>query len=406
MMGFGTKPELRDGATIRAYLDELALQGAPVQVGRPRSDRPPFATTLVRVGRDTFTTRRTPPLAMDQEVEISFLLDNRRFVATTRVVAAGVFRIPAVLAVGERRERLRATFGRGERVDVCFCERIAVTFLGGRLLSGRLVDLSLQGLRMSLEKVDDLDGPGPALARGDIFTAVRIQGLPHTPPIQCGAIVAHVEPDAETPSAGFMLVGLSEGNRNNIERILARRFPTTFGRTFPAKHARTDLADRPGPPVATLEPVRVPEVVVPPPPPAPLRLRPGCPPLMTIRKAVRRLLVIAGPEGPGRALAQRLREDEFRHVLEARTFLDAQHLASRIPFDILLLELRVGGHYGQRILEALRRRGLLGGTPVILVAERRDPAAEAAARAIGAVHLHERRAGYEELLPVLYRLMA
>lgn len=407
MTGFGLKPELHDGTTIRAYLDDLVLQKAPVQLWLPQADQPPFETTLVRVGRDTFTTARTPPLALDQVVNVSFLLEARRFTATTRVTATGVFRIPSSLSMGERRERFRATFGRSEGIDVCSCERIALTFLGGRLLVGRLVDLSLQGLRMVLEEVDGLDGPAPALNRGDIFMAMRIQGLPYTPPIQCGAIVAHVQADSESPSAGFKLIGLSDGDRNNIERILARRFPTTFGQAFPRKNRKTDLADQPGPPVAALEPVKAPEVVAAPPPPAaPPRTRPGCPPIMRLRKAVRKVLVIASAADGAQSLAARLREDEFKHVVEARSYLEAQQAASMMAFDIVLLEMRVGGHFGQMILEALRRRDLLVDPPVILVADRRDASVEGVAEAIGAVHVHEKRADYEELLPVLYRLMA
>jgi CheY-like chemotaxis protein len=314
------------------------------------------------------------------------------------------------VALGERRERFRATFGRGENVDVFACERVNGAFPGGRLLAGRLIDLSLQGLRMALEEVAALDGPPTSPQRGETFAAVCIQGLPYTPTIQCGGLVAHVLPTPETAAAGFLLTGLKAGDQDNIERILARRFPTTFGQSFPRKNRKTDLADQPGPPLPTLEAVKAPEVVSPVLPPAPAKDRPARPevtPVIRIRKAVRKILVISAGTDPGaRSLAQDLRDDDFRQVYEARSYLEAQQAARASRFDIVLLDVRVGGHYGQMILEALRSHDLLVEPPVILVADKRDASIDAVAEAIGAVCVHEKRAPYEEILPVLYRLMA
>ena len=73
---------------------------------------------------------------------------------------------------------------------------------------------------------------------------------------------------------------------------------------------------------------------------------------------------------------------------------------------MVLLDMKVGGHQGQMILEALHRHGLLLETPVILVADKRDASIEAVAEAIRAMHIHEKRAGYEDLVPALYALLA
>ena len=80
-------------------------------------------------------------------------------------------------------------------------------------------------------------------------------------------------------------------------------------------------------------------------------------------------------------------------------------ILSRDEFDLLLLDVKVGGHLGQMILETLRRHDLLLDTAVILVADRRDASVEDVAEAIGAVHIHEKRAPYEDLLPALYALL-
>jgi len=89
----------------------------------------------------------------------------------------------------------------------------------------------------------------------------------------------------------------------------------------------------------------------------------------------------------------------------ASSFLEAKHLASATRFDLLLLDVKVGGHFGQMILESLRKHELLLDTPIILVADRRDASVPAVAEEIQAIHVHDRRDSYEELVPVLYRLL-
>jgi len=405
----GLKAELRDGNTIRAYLDELVLLKSPVQLWVTQADALPFETTIAQIARDTFTTTQTPPLPMGQQLDLSFMVDSRRFTAYTQVVATGVFRIPTAVAMGERRERFRASFGRNEEIGVFVCEQVQAPFLLGRVLAGRLMDLSLSGLRMALEEVSSLQGGPTGLKRGDSFASVCITGLPYTPTIQCGGLVAHVVAGPEGSAAGIMLTGLLDSDQKNIERILARRFPTTFGQAFPKKHRKTDIADQLGAPVATKAPIKAPEVVAV--APAALATVPGRPSrpeltaVMRIRKAVRKILVISAGGSDRKSLAQSMRDDDFKQVFQAESYLEAQTLARSSRFDIVLLDVKVGGHFGQMILEALRRHDLLLDTPVILIADRRDASVDAVAEAIDAIHIHEKRAPYEDLLPALYSLL-
>ena len=261
-----------------------------------------------------------------------------------------------------------------------------------------------------MDEFSDLQGPAAPLMRGDSFAAICISGLPYTPVIQCGALVAHVRTGPDPQTTGFLLTGLKETDRKNIERILARRFPTTFGQAFPQKHRKTDLADQPGAPVPVKAAAKAPEVVLlpaAPAAPAPAkRPRPELSGVMRIRKAVKRILIISAASEAGVSLAQNLREDDFKQVFEANSYLEAQSLARSIRFDLLLLDVKVGGHFGQMILEALHRHELLLDTPVILVADRRDAHIEAVAEAIGAFYIHEKRGPYEDLLPALYTLLA
>jgi CheY-like chemotaxis protein len=410
MGNLGLRAEMRDGNTIRAYLDELVLKKTVVQLWIAQSETLPFETTIARLSRDTFITIQTPPLPLDQQLNFAFMVDSRRFTAHTKVVSTGVFKIPTSVAMGERRERFRGSFRRAEGIEVFACEKVSAPFIWGRILTGRLVDLSVQGLRVSLDEVTAGPEESTALARGDTFASICITGLPYTPTIQCGGIVAHVLRTAsEEPSAGFLLTGLRETDVKSIERILARRFPTTFGQTFPQMHRKTDIADQPGAPVQVKAAAKAPEVVAPPPAPAaPVKERPVRPEvtgLMRIRKAVRRILVISAASDSPKTLADWMREDDFKQVYEARSFLEAQNLTRTTQFDLVLLDVKVGGHFGQMILEALHRHDLLLNTPVILIADRRDASIEAVAKAIEAIHIHEKRAPYEDLVPVLYTFL-
>jgi CheY-like chemotaxis protein len=408
MTNLGLKAELRDGNTIRAYLDELVLKKTMVQLWITQADMLPFETTIARLSRDTFVTTQTPPLPLDQQLNLSFMIDSRRFTAPTKVISTGVFKIPTTVAVGERREQFRAAFSRTDGIDVFACEKVSGPFLSGRILVGRLIDLSLQGLQVALDELSAGPFEPAALKRGEAFASVCISGLPHTPTIQCGGIVAHVRGGADL-SVGFLLTGLRETDRMNIERILARRFPTTFGQAFPQKHRKTDIADQAGAPVQVKAAAKAPEVVaLPPAPPAPVQERPARPevtPVMRIRKTVRRFLVISASSDGRKPLAASMREDDFKQVFEAKSFLEAQTLAREYRFDLVLLDVKVGGHFGQMILEALHNHELLLDTPVILVADKRDANIEAVAEAIEAIHIHEKRASYEDLVPVLYALL-
>ena len=77
-----TQHELRNGETIRAYLDELARLKTPVQLWLPADDKP-FETTLSHVSPITFSSTTTPQLEPGQTLDLSgpslFRVGNRRY---------------------------------------------------------------------------------------------------------------------------------------------------------------------------------------------------------------------------------------------------------------------------------------------------------------------------------------
>ena len=409
MTNLGLKEELRDGETIRAYLEELARLKTPVQFWLAQADEIPFETTLEGLRGDNFCTTQTPLLVEGQLLSFSFMLDTRRFISYTRVVTTGVFSIPQSVAQGERRDRLRATFERGDRSEVLAVEQLSDTIFGGRFLMGRLLDLSLQGLRVSLDDTGSLTGPNPPLKRGDTFANLCINNLPYTPTIHCSGIVAHIAHSSAGTSCGFLLNDLTEGAQKNIERILSRRFPATFGQAFPSRKRKTDVADRRGAPTKTQVLVKPPEVVErpveKPVAPAPRPERPNITAVMRLRKLGKKILFLSANLDSSPILAQAFREDGFKQVAEARTFLDAQNLAKRQRFDLVLLDVKVGGHWGKDMIGALRSHNLLLETPIILVADNRTEGAVDVAASLHAVHIHERRESYEDLVPLVYALL-
>lgn len=405
MTNLDTSHELRNGDTIRAYLDELTRLKATVRLWAEGAEATPFETTLQNVTPVTFTTTTTPPLAQGQVLGLSFMLDARRFVAKVKVVASGVFRIPLGIALGERRAQFRGAFERGEPGQVLAVEECSDTVLGGRTLQGRLLDLSPQGLRVALDESGALSGRAASLKVGDRFAAVCISALPFTPQIHGRARVVHVAPGGAEPHAGFSLEGISEGDQKNIERILVPRYPTTFGETFPARKRKTDLADRLGAPTPVMVIAKAPEIVgTLPTAPAPAAVRPETSAVMRLRKVGRKILLVSDhPKTP--ALAEAFRQDGFKQVSEAKSFPEAKALASEARYDLLVLDIRVGRHWAGDMLKTLHDHELLLDTPVILLADYRNDGSLAIAGALKAVCLHERGTGYEELVPVVYKLL-
>jgi CheY-like chemotaxis protein len=397
------KPELRNDDTILAYLEELVRLGTPVQFWLPQAAAVPFETTLQQVSPGRFSTRTTPLLETGQSLHMAFMLDARRFTGLTQVLGTGVFRVPASIAHGERRAHPRGAFDRFEKAEVFALERLHGTIAGGRTIVGKLLELSSHGLRLTLEAFDVVSGPVAALEPGDRFDLVRVSGLPHMPAIQCGGRLAHLT----GTTAGLALDGFPESDLKNLERILAPRFPPAFGLDFPSRKRKADEADRPGPPTPTrvkVKPAEVVERALERPAPEPEPPRAPDPPAIRIRKAARRILLLSA-QGSTHALAAAFREDGFRHVHEARSFREVQDLCAELSFDLLLLDNTMSGHWAKDMMKALRGHQLLLDTPVVLVVECDNQISQATAEALEAVHIHERRASYLDLLPVVCRVL-
>ena len=401
----GPKLELHHGETIRAYLEELVRLKTPVQLWKGEAGAAPFETTLQAVSPITFSLTTTPPLEPGQVLNLSFMLDSHRFLAHGKVVTSGVLRIPPSIAQGERRTHFRGPFERPDQATVLAVEHSAGSVLGGRTLLGRLLNLSPAGLRVSLDELGALSGSGGELKAGDRFQAVCISGLPLTPVIQGAGTVAHVARAGPEPYAGLALDGLSELDQKNIQRLLIPKVPASFGEAFPARKRKTDFADQLGAPTPVQVKAKAPEMVARNLDGSAIPAQAGGPQattaVMRLRKAGKKILLLSAHAATP-ALAEALRQDGFRQVFEARTYQEAKTLADQARFDLLVLDIRVGSHWANDIMDMLWSYDLLTSTPVILMVDHRNEGARTIAASLDAIHIHERSRPFDALLPVLY----
>jgi hypothetical protein len=219
--------------------------------------------------------------------------------------------------------------------------------------------------------------------------------------------VTHLVRTPAEAYAGFHLEGLDDADRRNIERLLIPRLPTTFGEVFPTRKRKTDFADQPGTPTLTQVVAKAPEMVshvLDRTGPAAAPERPAITAVMRLRKASRKIMFLSAHPGTP-ALAEAFRQDGFKQVSEAKSFLDAKALAEQSRFDLLVLDIRVGSQWAKDIMETMASHNLLRGTAVILVVDHRNEGAVSLAAALDAVHLQERRNSAEELLPVVCKLL-
>lgn len=403
MSSVETQLELRNGETIRAYLDELARLKIPVQLWLPTDDKP-FETTLSHVSPITFSSTTTPQLEPGQTLDLSFMLEARRFIARVKALSSGVFRIPLILAQGERRAEYRGVFERSEPAEAMAVELRSSSVLGGKLVLGKLLDLSPHGLRLALGEVGSVSGPGDDLKIGDRFASICITGLPFTPPIHGRARVAHLARDVAEPYAGLTLEGLTEGDQRRVERVLAPRMPTTFGEAFPAKKRKTDIADELGTPTAVKAKTKAPEIVLREAPPPPAPERPVTTPVMRLRKSSKKLLFLSEHRATP-ALAEAFRQDGFKHVVEVKSYPEAKAAAGQTRFDLLFLDVRVGRHWGGDMMKSLHDLDLLVDVPVILLVDHSTDGALVIARSLEALCIHERDKPFEDLLPLVYQVV-
>ncbi len=421
----GHEPELRDSETILAYFEELCRLGTPVNLWVDQESWIPIGLKVEAVREDSWSfsasLQRALPgeLATKRTLEVAFPLAGERLLAslhfqTREGYLKAAFSLPEAIRFGERRERVRARFGPREKARVTVLE----DFTQGCGATGRLVNLSLSGLCMRVDRVIAVHGAGQIPVSPAVFSAgtrlalVRIQDLPHIPMIECTGVTSHSGRSAIGTTVGIHLEGLGSLEQNLLAGILARRLPT-FARNFPVRRRRNleDLVD-PAAQEAEAWDTFV-EAEAPEPDPA----DPAGEPeglsassrgerLLLIKKRGKHILIILHDDLDRAILAGTLQVDGFHNVMEVRNYAEALGWFRVASPDLVILDEQVGAHPGQKFLERLRVQGYCTETPVVLVCEHPDVRTTLMAKAMRIAHLQRKPIDYDgEFRAVLYRLL-
>ena len=361
---------LQDRATIRAYLEELRLSGAPVQFQVPGQAPVPAAVVDLADQPPRFVARLAralPPAGSPgEELDLRFTLDRMRFLAAVRRTgeAEGLtacFTLPATVRHADRRDRMRVRLGSREKATVTALEGL----LGARGITGALLDLSMEGLLMRVDRATPARGQVAAEARaadfppGTRFPILRIDQLPFSPVVVCSGVVAHATDAPGGPRVGIQFEALGEMEGQLIGQVLGRRLPK-FNRGFPERRPLRDPALTPTARVAVVHhggaALEVEEADAPP----------------ETGKAVKRVLLVLRDDLERTRLVSALRADGFRKVHEARSFPEAVNHVKVFPMDVVILEELVGEQTALDFLTRIRLQSRFGPVPVVLLAKRLD----------------------------------
>jgi CheY-like chemotaxis protein len=244
--------------------------------------------------------------------------------------------------------------------------------MGARGATGPLVDLSLEGLRMRVDRAMTLQGKAPldvgagTFPQGTRFPILRIDQLPYTPVVVCAGVVAHVAIGGGDVLMGIRFEGLGEMEAQSIRQVLGRRLPK-FNQGFPERRSpRKAGEERTGSTVLVHRgssgealPVQPPE---------------------DSRKALRRLLVALEDDLDRAVLVTALREDGYRKLHEARSYAEALDHVRVFPMDAVILGDSLAGLSAEDFLKRLRMAGFCEDAPSVLLAEHLDARTTARAR--------------------------
>jgi len=424
----GHEPELRDREIILAYFEELIRLGTPVMLWVDQDSWIPIGLKVEAVREDSWSfsaaLQRALPgeLSSKRVLELAFPLERVRLLANVHFLARegylkAAFSLPEAIRFGERRERVRARFGPRERARVTVLE----DFMQGCGATGRLVNLSLSGLCLRVDRVIAVRGEGQIPISPAVFTvgtrlaSVRIQDLPNLPMIECAGITTHSERSAIGTTVGIRLEGLGSLEQNLLAGVLARRLPT-FARHFPVRHRRgeDDLVD---PSAADPEPVEAWDAAgeaddTESDPVDAMCETEGQPEstreerLIRIKRSGKRILIIMHDDLDRAILAGTLQADGFRPAMEARNFAEALGWFRVTPIDLVIVDHQVGAHPGQVFLDRLRAQGYGLETPVVMTADEVDVRTTIMAKAHRITHLQRKPIDYDgELRVMVHRLL-
>lgn len=371
---------LADPATIQAYLEELAATGAGVRLAVPGHPPVPAVVGVLDAAAGRFRARLGRPLPVTwirrHEIDLLFALDGVRLAAPVRFLERdgyleASFSLPRLVRLGDRRQGLRAHFSPREKASVTALEGL----VGARGVTGRLLDLSMEGLRMRLERAVAHGGraalePGLDLFPvGTRFPVLRLDQLPYSPVVVCAGVVVNAAQDRGGVALGIRFDPLGDLEAQILRQVLARRLPR-FRQGFPER--RRDKGAAPGVEVNVVH--DGPRGKAPESPGDPVR-------------AGKRLLVAIGDDLDRAIVVAGLQRLGYRRLHEARNPAEAVDQLRLFSMDALVLADPLGAAPATEFLVRLRRHGLARTVPALLLARKVDVRLRVEAKAAEIEHV-------------------
>jgi len=410
------EPVQTDVQQILAYLEELARLRTLLQV-HVNSEPPAVLGARVELVNDQdflFSLsfpHQVPRLKPGEAVELNFPLANMRFKAQAHYHDRGrymesVFKLPRAVQFADRRGAMRTRIGSRENASVAIFE----SFFEGVAAAGQLVNISMEGLCMRMDRAIQVQGGKRLALHRDLFPAgkelqiVRILNLPHLPTIECSGEVRYTSSSLDGPILmGLRLEGIGSLDYRNLHKFMTRRLPT-FGRAFPSRRRRGaveeepeeetfegqepegeavnlegaldaafgDAVDAPGDPVfdALEVPSTNPEDR-----------------LIRLKRRGKRFLVIIPDDLDRSIFVCTLHVGGYTCFFEARNLVHGLELSKKAKIDAIFLDQQIGPLTGTEVAQRLRKMGRLEGVPIFELMRTPDVRAKLAAKAAGINHV-------------------
>lgn len=403
---FDRDPVQTDVQQILAYLEELQRLRTLAHL-QLHSDPPMCLGTRIESVNDqelTFSLsfpHQVPRMKAGEVVEFHFPLTGMRFQADITYLDRGrymesVFRIPRAVHFADRRGSRRTRIGSRENASVAIFESL----FDGVAASGRLLNLSMEGLCLRMERALQVQGgkriaPSPTLFTvGQRLQIVRILNLPHLPTIECSGEVRSCVSSQDGPiRIGIHLDGLESRDSANLHRFMLRRLPT-LGRAFPVKRRRGATEEAPeeeeaeeGSPEPLEDPLA--SLVMDEDDGAPLEQEgpPSEDRLIRLRRRSRRFLIIMPDDLDRSIFAATLQVGGYSCFFEARNLVQGLELSKKGSLDMIFLDQQIGPLTGLEVAQRLRKMGRLDGVPICLLMSEPDVRARLSAKAAGVSHI-------------------
>ena len=385
------EPSLRDKDQILAYLEELFRTRIPLSM-RLEEDSPiSYETKVERVSEEHghFTLRLQNRLPQEPKpgtlFHFCFAMDGRRFKTQARFQGRGgylqsEFVLPEAICHAERRSQVRVRLGHREAAKAVVLEGL----FDGLGISGAIVNLSLDGLSLRVDRVIDIRKDRRLSPRSDLFVPgtplalIRLQDLPLTPNLECSGILRQVHVRGESLFLGLQLESLGAFESQALARLIAHKVPG-FTVHFPWKRRRGEieseeeaLLEEP-PEDADIQPPTESEKALDDREIQDLRVIIGSPDRISLlRRRSRHILLVASDELERAILLGTLYVDGYRNIHEANGLVQALDQARRHVLDAVIVEQQTNPHSALELIQHLRNAGRLAHAKVIVLKSRED----------------------------------